>query len=129
MKKFLRLGVIIISLFLIAVFIYGSIGTTYQAQFPCADCQGIKATLTLYLNHTYKEKYIYQGKNRSFEEIGQWQKIPNSPKDTQNIYFELIPYNKGGKKYYRLQNDILIPLDNQLNQLSTPFDMSLKKIK
>ena len=129
MKKVIIASVIIFILLLAGILIYSSIGTTYKGRLPCADCPGIDTTLTLYINNTYSEKNIYEGRNSSYEEVGRWNKIKSSTKDPQSSYLELLPPGKGGKRYYRLQNDKLLPLDGNLGSINSPFDMSLTKIK
>ncbi len=47
---------------------------TYTGMLPCADCEGIEVSLTLYTDSTYHKTSTYLGKDspRSFEEQGKY---------------------------------------------------------
>lgn len=42
----------------------------YEGELPCADCSGIKTTVSINMDGTFKKKEVYNGKKGSFETEG-----------------------------------------------------------
>jgi len=45
---------------------------TYAGLLPCADCPGIRATLTLFPDGGYRLRYVYLERASEFYELGRW---------------------------------------------------------
>lgn len=97
----------------------------YSGTTPCADCSGIKTTLTLSENpNTYNLNLNYEGKNTSFTEQGTWTKSfwkTNPPK----LVYTLIS-NSGNKTYYQVLSFTRIrQLDGEGNPIpdNMPFTL------
>ncbi|MGJ8591262.1 MAG: copper resistance protein NlpE N-terminal domain-containing protein [Aquaticitalea sp.] len=81
---------------------------TYEGFLPCADCEGIKTTMTISTDNTYMSREIYQGKSDSiFEKKGtfKWddkgQKITFSDKNRHSYFVGenmLIHLDKDGDR-------------------------------
>lgn len=65
---------------------------TYEGVLPCADCEGIKTSITLQDDKTFEETSEYLGKKSNFKEKGtfEWDKtgsiVTLKYKDTQHSY-------------------------------------------
>lgn len=46
---------------------------TFIGNLPCADCPGIRYQVNLLPDHTFFSRMIYQERNSSYDEKGQWQ--------------------------------------------------------
>lgn len=42
----------------------------YEGELPCADCSGIKTTISVNMDGTFKKKEVYNGKKGSFDTEG-----------------------------------------------------------
>jgi uncharacterized lipoprotein NlpE involved in copper resistance len=42
----------------------------YEGELPCADCSGIKTTISINADGSFKKKEVYQGKKGSFDSQG-----------------------------------------------------------
>lgn len=42
----------------------------YEGELPCADCPGIKTTISINMDGSFKKKEVYNGKKGSFEHTG-----------------------------------------------------------
>ena len=45
---------------------------TFSGLIPCADCPGIELTVSFNPDSSYSESMIYQERNSSFKDSGQW---------------------------------------------------------
>jgi len=56
--------------------VIGREAVTYQGEVPCADCPGLRLTLTLFPDHTYRMRQTYigvvAGKDDHRHELGRW---------------------------------------------------------
>lgn len=85
----------------------------YQGTLPCADCQGIKTTITINDDNTYLLKQDYLGKNTSIEEKG------NYAWDKNNNQFTLQPSDaKGQSLKFFVGENTLIALDTTGNKIT-----------
>lgn len=76
---------------------------TYEGTLPCADCEGIKTTLTVNADSTYYLKSEYLGvKDGIFETNGVYNLLNND-------LLELITPSSGEKTYYKiLENSVML---------------------
>lgn len=76
---------------------------TYEGILPCADCEGIKTTLTINKDKTYSLKSDYIGeKDGVFESSGVYEMIDKT-------LIELITPSSGEKTYYKiLENGMML---------------------
>lgn len=97
---------------------------TYEGVLPCADCEGIKTTLTVNEDTTYELRSEYLGKkdDNVFEECGVYNIL------NEDI-IELITPSSGVKTYYKiLENAIaLSDSDGNLNDGELAEHYILKK--
>lgn len=98
----------------------------YTAKLPCADCSGIAAVLILMPDNQYQEQDTYLGKNVSFTEKGTWMEKRGTPKNSSAIILVLTPSN-GQQRNYQMNGNKLIALDQYLQPISSPFDLSFTK--
>lgn len=124
-NNLIRLIAVALTLIVIACFgfymQYTSV-TTYTGTLPCADCVGIKTTLTLQGNHTYQLSSLYIDKGNPFIEKGTWQQLE---KNNMQVY----QLKSGGvTSYYQIVNaSTLKMLDTNAKPIDAPFSLELKK--
>src|SRR5690242_10004316 len=96
--------------------------TTYTGTLPCADCVGIKTTLTIQGNHTYQLSSLYIDRGNPFIEKGTWQQLE---KNNMQVY----QLKSGGvTSYYQIVNaSTLKMLDTNAKPIDAPFSLELKK--
>ncbi len=81
---------------------------TYTGVLPCADCPGIKTTLTLNNDNTYSLKMDYLERKSSFKEEGEFKwnttgsKITLYPKEKNSAS---TSYQVGENKLFQLDGD------------------------
>lgn len=107
-----------------------TVTAVYTGKLPCADCEGINAVLTLYDDETYSMTNTYLGKDvKPYEEKGKWTTLRGDATDENATVYQL--YDQEGQQShdenYLLQGEKLIPLDEDLKLIESPFDMSLTK--
>lgn len=93
-----------------------SIVGSFSGILPCADCGGIKTTLTLNKDNTYELVQDYDGRG-TFAETGNWQLIDNQTEihlKQSNLYLKIV---KNGAQI----------LNKRGTSVDTPFDMFLKR--
>ncbi len=96
---------------------------TYSGTLPCADCVGIKTTLTLYANQTYQLKSLYIDKGAPFTEKGSWQE---EWKNNMQVY---VLKSNGMPSYYQIITSTTIKmLDGDGNQIQAPFNQILRRV-
>lgn len=96
--------------------------TVYTGTLPCADCAGIKTTLTLEGNHTYSLSSLYIERGNPYTEKGTWQEMW---KNNLRVY-----QLKNGKliTYYQIVNPTTIKmLDGNAHPINAPFSLELKR--
>lgn len=83
---------------------------TYEGVLPCADCEGIKTTLTINEDTTYELKSEYLGKkdDNVFEECGVYNIL------NEDI-IELITPSSGRKTYYKILENAIALSDSEGN--------------
>ncbi|MEY3788243.1 MAG: hypothetical protein RLZ75_2450 [Pseudomonadota bacterium] len=85
----------------------------YHGFLPCDDCNGVKTTLGLNKNNTYILITQYIGKSeREIVEKGKF--MAGSAANT----LELTPRNSSITRYYFVDKDILIQLDDKGNRIA-----------
>ena len=83
---------------------------TYEGTLPCADCEGIKTTLTLFSDGTFKRTQEYLGKNGTpFTDNGKFEW------NEAGSVISLIDNNDNQK--YKVGENQLFHLDNTGNQI------------
>lgn len=95
---------------------------TYQGTLPCADCEGIKTTLTLNNDSTYSLKSEYLGKKgETFDENGEF-----NVTDNQVV---VLTATSGEKTYYKILNGEVALSDSlgQINDGELAENYKLKK--
>lgn len=100
--------------------------STYKGRLPCADCQGIDATITLFGDTTYNQQYIYINKGIVSDEKGTWSVIKGLTGKPNATGYQLTSTD-GTKSYYVLQGNKLSPLDADLNEIPAPYNAPLIK--
>lgn len=86
----------------------------YEGTLPCADCEGIKTTLTLNKDETYSLSQEYLNKNLKLEDKGklQWSKDGGSIK---------ITTEKNGRFNYKVGENRLFSLDQEGKEITGPL--------
>lgn len=85
-------------IFFAGTYIRANAITRYSGLLPCADCTGIKTTLSLKGDHTYQLRSIYLNKGTPFTEKGVWKEI-----------------TRHGKTYYQLTSGLFTSYYEILN--------------
>ncbi|HEX4022340.1 MAG TPA: protease inhibitor I42 family protein [Acidobacteriaceae bacterium] len=116
----------------------GTLMGTYFGKLPCADCSGIRTTLSLYatgmqeLTNTYYVRtmtYLDAPKGDvTSVEAGAWSWSKGTPADPHASVYSLKSNRSNQLENYRLQGDILVALDSDLKPIQAPFNMNLKKM-
>lgn len=85
---------------------------TYEAVIPCADCPGIKTTLTLNENRSFKLEEEFLEREARNEDQGTYK---------WNAAGKMISLNGNTSKYnYKVGNNTLIQLDNDGQPMQGP---------
>ena len=107
----------------------------FSGKTPCADCSEIDTTLTLTMSApysaegTYTLSMLYVGKAaKPFITTGQWTTLRGTPTNPNAVVYELDPNKPNEAQYYlKVDENTLRPLDKQENEITTPFNMDLKR--
>ena len=109
----------------------------YCGMLPCADCQGIDTTLTLYakspqefVNTSYLLQQTYRGTrdgDRTFAERGTWKLLKASAADPNATILQLRSDRGEIQNFVRISNDELKLLDRERRDIASPFNLSLKR--
>lgn len=101
--------------------------TSYTGTTPCADCSGIKTTLTLSQNpNSYALNLVYEGKDTSFTENGTWSQSQWKTNPEKMVY--TLTSNKGNKTYYEVLSPTQIrQLDGDGNAIPSSLPFTLTK--
>lgn len=96
--------------------------TVYSGTLPCADCAGIKTTLTLNGNHTYTLQSLYIDRGAPFTEKGTWQQMEKN-------HMQVLQLKSGSMiSYYQIVNVAAVKmLDINAKPIDAPFNLQLKK--
>lgn len=101
---------------------------SYAGKLPCADCSGINTTIKLYSDHTYQESDVYIGKDTTFAANGYWMLVKGIPNNPTVSTYQLAPYGQSTNTFYEINSEKTIKqLDQNRNEISSPFDMTLTK--
>ncbi|WP_299530588.1 copper resistance protein NlpE N-terminal domain-containing protein [Ulvibacterium sp.] len=85
---------------------------TYQGTIPCADCEGIKTSITLFESGKYTRTLTYLGKqDRGITDNGDF-----TWNDTGAIV--TLTANNGSEQAYQVGEDVLFHLDRQGHRIS-----------
>jgi len=109
----------------------------YRGTLPCADCQGIDTTLTLYakspqefVNTSYLLQQTYRGTrdgDRTLAERGTWFLLKGNAANPDAIILQLRSINGGIQNYLRVNQDELKLLDREQREIASPFNLSLRR--
>lgn len=101
--------------------------TSYTGTTPCADCSGIKTTLTLSQNpNTYALNLVYEGKDTSFTEKGTWNQSQWKTNPNKMVY--TLTSTNGNKTYYEVLSPTQIrQLDGDGNEIPSSLPFTLTK--
>lgn len=116
------LATLTVVLFLaVGLFIQSSV-IVFAGKLPCADCDGVKTTLTLQGNHAYELHSLYIDKGDPFTEKGTWQK---EEKNKMQVY--ALTSQSHVMSYYKIGDSLITMLDMHANPIESPFNMTLKR--
>lgn len=90
---------------------------SYRGIIPCADCEGIDASLYLDASGTWIMNYTYLGKDTSFASYGDWVRTANKL---------VLTSSQGEKQYFLPKEDSLIMLDAKGEPIKSPQNFTLK---
>ncbi|MDR1691632.1 MAG: copper resistance protein NlpE [Rickettsiales bacterium] len=126
-KMILNIIIVILAIFLLFLIFkkdksplpYG----TFTGVFPCADCAGIKTTLTLNKDFTYFLDQQYMSKDDTvYTQVGKWS-------ITEDLKLIELGYDRDSGIYYRVLNDDeLEKLDEEGREIRSQFSYKLRKI-
>lgn len=109
--------------FTVGLYIKDSTVSAYTGTFPCADCDGVKTTLTLFGTGDYTLNSIYIDKGDPYTEKGTWQQVQKN-----NMQEYALKSDKNITSYYEIINDTTIKmLDMHGGPMKNRFNMTLKK--
>ncbi|UGU18022.1 copper resistance protein NlpE [Sinomicrobium kalidii] len=83
----------------------------YEGTVPCADCEGIKMTVTINEDHSFKEVYEYLGveKENTFSDEGTW--------EIQESTITFRPKEGDNKRMYFVGEGFIQALDQEGNKI------------
>lgn len=92
---------------------------SYRGIIPCADCEGIDASLYLDASGTWIMNYSYLGKNTSYASYGEWARTADKLVLTSSL---------GEKQYFLPKDDSLIMLDTKGEPIQSSLNYTLKAL-
>lgn len=94
----------------------------YTGTLPCADCSGLKTTLTLYTNSTYHLSEIYLGKSdKPFEQDGSFSIVKGTTDNPSALIYAIDTGSKDNPWYFlRVDNNHLTALDAEKKIINAP---------
>lgn len=108
---------------------------TFTGVLPCADCEGIRTTITFNLStdekspHTYSETDSYIGRGTIVSTTGTWQ-YTTSASMPDAVIIELTGEDSvGSKEYYMVVNDDTLEMLSQDKEKITDAPMPLTLTK
>ncbi len=107
----------------------------FSGTLPCADCSGLKTTLTLYVDAqthqptTYTLSSLYKGKSQKpFISYGTWIIEKGDEVDPSAILYVLDPNRPDQEQFWvKASNTQLKMLDNNKSEIRSPFPLILTK--
>ena len=111
----------------------------FEGTLPCADCNGIETTLTLYHNKiknqsTYKlrEVYLYQNNDKTFDTYGNWNALKGTQQDPNAIVYQLAVQNEDPEdpdviNYLVVDKNTLMLIDDEMKEFETKASYTLTK--
>jgi len=111
----------------------------FEGTLPCADCNGIKTTLTLYHNKiknqtTYKlrEVYLYQNNDKTFDTYGNWNALKGTQQDPNAIVYQLAVQNEDPEdpdviNYLVVDKRTLMLIDDEMKEFETKANYNLTR--
>jgi uncharacterized lipoprotein NlpE involved in copper resistance len=111
---------------------------TYIGTLPCADCQGIRTELSLYIKGpnqfaeaTYKLKEIYLGTrdgDRAVESVGYWTVLRGNRADSNATIYQLnYDQPRDVSNFLRVSDEELRLLDRQQHEIESRANLSLRR--
>jgi len=113
--------------------------TVYEGTLPCADCQGIKTTLSLIQNtdkkiYTFRllEQYLGQSESKVFETTGKWTIIKGTQQDPKAIVYQLSVQNDDPEdpdviNYLVVDKTMIKQVDDEMNEFESKGNYTLLK--
>jgi uncharacterized membrane protein/uncharacterized lipoprotein NlpE involved in copper resistance len=105
----------------------------YVGTLPCADCAGIRTTLTLYAKGAGGEPLVYRMTatylgtpegDRTEERLGPWARVGSGPSERVRIE----PHDDARRQSFRRAGpDALVLLDREERPIATAQDLSLRR--
>lgn len=92
---------------------------TFVGQIPCADCPGIRVTLTLREGGLYLERYEYLERSSSFVELGRW--------SAQEDGTRLVLDSGKAREQWAMVGSTIRKLDNEGRAISSPMNYTLRR--
>jgi len=112
---------------------------TFAGTLPCADCAGIRTTLTLYVEqpsgkparYELSETYLQtRDGDRVFSKKGRWTLLRGTASDPDAIVYQLdYDQPKTARSFLKVGDHELRLLDRMQNEISTPAPHSLQRIQ
>lgn len=111
--------------------------TVFEGTLPCADCNGIKTTLTLFQNklknqYTYRLHEVYLGQNndKTFDTYGKWIALKGTQEDPKAIVYQLSVQNEDPEdsdviNYLVVNNNTVKLIDDEMNELESKANYTL----
>ena len=106
----------------------------YKGKFPCADCRGMNATLTLMCKQPCHTG-VYIIKDRSLDDPdgnvitnrkGKWN-VTVTNTITDDLLLVLDKDTEKASYYYVKRDGNLQPLDKRLQPMEVPYDITMRK--
>ena len=94
---------------------------TFAGDLPCADCEGIAHTLTLFPDGIFISRMVYKGRANSFREIGNWSA------EQGGKYLILRRGGQAPQRYAIVNPDELRLLDSEGREIDSKMNLSLKR--
>jgi uncharacterized lipoprotein NlpE involved in copper resistance len=111
----------------------------YEGTLPCADCEGINTTLTLFQNTLKKqytfilqEKYLGQGNDKTFETTGKWSALKGTQQDPNAIVYQLSVQNDDPEdsdviNYLVVDKNTVKLIDDEMNEFESKLNYTLSR--
>ena len=103
----------------------------FEGSLPCADCIGIKTTLTLFQNksknqYSYKLHEVYLGQNneKTFDTYGKWIALKGTQEDPKAVVYQLSVQNEDPEdsdviNYLVINNNSIKLIDDEMNEFES----------
>ena len=113
--------------------------TVYEGVLPCADCNGIQTTLTLYQNklknqYSYKLHEVYLGQNndKTFDTYGKWIALKGTQEDPTAIVYQLSVQNEDPEdsdviNYLVVSKNEIKMIDDEMNTYESKASYTLTR--